>query len=71
MTQLSTLKRYRHQISTPIRMPPQYRTIKNQYSIATGLESVAKLIPKTQSFNAFKYLASYVRIKNAIQPSIT
>ena len=62
-------------ISTPNFDPytnaPSLHNEKNQYSIATGLESVAKLISKTQSFNAFKYMASYVRIENAIQPSIT
>ena len=71
MTQLSTFERYRHQISTPIRMLPPYRTKKNQYIIPTGLENVAKLISKTPSINSFKYMSSYVRIENAIHPSIT
>ena len=45
---------------------------KKSVFFSYGLESVAKLISKTQSFtNAFKYMSSYVKIENAIQPSIT
>ena len=49
-------------ISTPNFDPytnaPSLHNKKIRIFIPTGLESVAKLISKTQSFNAFKYMAS-------------
>ena len=51
-------QRYPKQIWTSYTNAPSLHNEKNQNFIPTGLESVAELISKTQSFNAFKYMAS-------------